>query len=650
MRRMHDPQLRKMLTYLARKEAFVFLDTSRPDRENGVSLLFLDPVDRLVCRLHDDLDAYLHALQQRLDNGLYLAGWVGYEFGALLEKKIALTQASAADNNLLLADLGVYGQPRRFDHTTGEHDFPFVDNDDCGDKDTVSWAIKNLRPNMAKEEFLAALDRVRQYIIAGDTYQVNLTMKLLFDFTGCAEALYAVLRKNQSVAYSAYIRHGEERILSFSPELFFRKKDDEITVRPMKGTALKGRNSAEEQANSLCLQQDAKNRSENVMIVDLLRNDLARLMNGHGTSRVMVDSLFDIESYESLLQMTSTIKASGVSSVMTKIPLAEIFRALFPCGSITGAPKIRTMQIIDELEKEPRGVYTGAIGYFAPDGSAVFNVPIRTIRLQGGRGEMGIGAGITHDSIAAEEWSESLLKGRFLSHRRPDFQLLETLLWQPGSGYWLLEAHLARLADAAHFFKYAYDEETVRARLGTEDTLGNDTCWRVRLVLAKDGRISLTRAPCAAPKHLRLPRDVVDESRAALPMIDFSSSATDLQESPWLFHKTTMRAQYDAEYKRAREKGLVDVLFCNGADEVTEGCISNLIIYRDGQYLTPPVASGLLPGVMRAHLLADHEVPLVEQVLSRDDVMGAAALFVCNSVRGVVRVKMRVEEKALSVD
>lgn len=643
MIRMQDPDLAGLLTFLARQEHFVLLDTSRPDRENTTSLLFLDPLDRLVCRLHDNLDEYLRILQERLDKGMYLAGWVGYEFGALLEGKITFGNAAGPGDNVVLADLGVFDRPRRFDHTTAEHDFPFAGNSESCEESMTTWAIENLRPNMTKEEFLAVLDRVRQYIIAGDTYQVNLTMKLLFDFVGSAEMLYTALRKNQSVAYSAYIRNGEERILSFSPELFFRKNNDEITVRPMKGTAVKGRNSIEEQANSARLRQDSKNRSENVMIVDLLRNDLARLINGAGGGRVFVESLFDIESYESLLQMTSTVKAGKASSATGKIRLSELFRALFPCGSITGAPKIRTMQIINELEKERRGVYTGAIGYFDPDGSAVFNVPIRTIMLQGGRGEMGIGAGITYDSIAEEEWSESLLKGHFLTHRQPDFQLLETLLWQPGTGYRLLDAHLQRLAGAAQFFKFSYDEQVIGARLAGEENPRSDTCRRVRLVLHKDGRILLTTAPCAAPGAFCLPRYVSQDKMAALPMVDFSAHKIDTK-GPWLFHKTTLRPWYDAEYERALEKGLIDVLFCNTTGEVTEGCISNVIICRDGRYFTPPVTSGLLPGVMRAHLLNQQHVPLVEKVLTRDEIVNADALFICNSVRGVVRVKMRMDD------
>ncbi len=348
MLKMQDPNLIELLNFLGRQEEFVFLDTSRPDHENIESLLFLEPVDRLICRTGDSLEDYLALLQERLANGYYLAGWVGYEFGVMLEGRVGVNDKFHSPKQVL-ADLGVFLKPLRFDHCTGENNFPF---ESAVNETNESYVLSNLRPNMAKEEYLRVLNLVRDYIIAGDTYQVNYTMKLLFDFTGSTEALYSVLRKNQSVAYGAYIRNGEERILSFSPELFFRKKGDEITVRPMKGTASKGRNGMEEKRNRQALYYDSKNRSENVMIVDLLRNDLARLMHGHGESQVVVDSLFDVESYESLLQMTSTIKAKSSSPAMSELKLTELFRALFPCGSITGAPKIRTMQIINELEKE----------------------------------------------------------------------------------------------------------------------------------------------------------------------------------------------------------------------------------------------------------------------------------------------------------
>lgn len=639
MLKIQDPDLEKLLKFLAGKEEFVFLDTSRPDHENVESLLFLKPVDRLICKAGENLETYLAALQEHLAKGYHLAGWIGYEFGAMLEGRISTGKNNNPLNQLVIADLGVFLKPYKFDHNTGKTNFPF-------ELDSVplegEWSISALRPNMAKEEFIEILGKVQEYINAGDTYQVNYTMKLLFDFGGSAEALYSVLRKNQSVAYSAYIRNGEERTLSFSPELFFRKKGDEITVRPMKGTASKGRNCQEELRNSSELHYDIKNRSENVMIVDLLRNDLARLMYGHGESQVFVDSLFDVESYESLLQMTSTVKARSSSSTMSQLSLTELFRALFPCGSITGAPKIRTMQIIDELEKDRRGVYTGAIGYLGPDGSAVFNVPIRTVRLQKDSGEMGIGAGITHDSIPADEWEESLLKGRFLTHSQPDFQLFETILWQPGTGYWLLEEHLMRLANGAQFFTFSCDLKEIRLRLSSEEIPFGGSCYRVRIVLFKDGRISLTAVPCTAPVLTALPTNPEEDEVTDCAVIDFApGSVMPDKDSPWLFHKTTMRALYDDHYKLAQENGLFDYIFCNDAGEVTEGCITNLVLYNGRNYITPPVSSGLLPGVMRQHLLENQTVPLVERVVTRDDVNAAAALFVCNSVRGMVRVKMK---------
>lgn len=636
MVRLPEPDLQKLLAHLGKQNEFVFLDTSRPDDENNLSLLFLNPVDRLICRIGDNLSLYLQKLQDRLAEGRHLAGWAGYEFGALLEGKITIDPSLFNGKDQVLADFGVFNKPYIFDHFTGESDLPLRD-DSIPEGD---YQITNLHSNMDKSEFVGALERVREYIAAGDIYQANYTMKLLFDFEGSPELLYRHLRRNQSVAYGAYIRSGGERLLSFSPELFFRKAGGEITARPMKGTASRGRRGTEESRNGNTLHHDIKNRSENVMIVDLLRNDLARLLHGHGRSEVSVDSLFDVESYESLLQMTSTIKATSSPESMSSLKLTELFNALFPCGSITGAPKIRTMEIIDELEKDLRGVYTGAIGYLGPDGSAVFNVPIRTVRLIGASGEMGVGAGITHDSVPEEEWEESLLKGRFLTHSQPDFTLFETMLWEPDSGYWLLDAHLKRLEQGAEYFKFSFNVDKIHQLLTKEAGQLDGESSRVRLVLEKDGSMTITSSRCAPPVLRQLPEpEVLAQTDHDLPIVGFSDKRVDTS-GPWLFHKTTLRELYDNEYKDAQAAGRYETLFCNSDGEVTEGCITNVFIYDGKRYITSPVESGLLPGVMRSRLLQTSSVAVEERAIHREDVDNAKALFVCNSVRGVVRVTL----------
>ncbi|SDP67767.1 chorismate-binding protein [Desulforhopalus singaporensis] len=632
-----DNELDCLLHFLRHEDECVFLDTSRPDEENCMSYLFVDPIDRFVCRAGDNLEGYLQKLQSALGQGYHLAGWIGYEFGALLEGGITKNIEQFLATEMVLADLGVFLKPYTFNHHTGQNNYPKRGQRPEGcQKDCHK--VSSLRPNMEKKEFVAALGTIRDYIEAGDTYQVNYTMKLLFDFDGSPEQFYAFLRKNQSVGYGAFIKSRGEQILSFSPELFFKKQGPEITVRPMKGTVAKGRFKKEEEANSHFLQNDIKNRSENVMIVDLLRNDLARLVHGHGKSRVFVQSLFDVEAYESLLQMTSTVKATIAETAMRSLPLTQLFRALFPCGSITGAPKIRTMQIIDELEKDRRGVYTGAIGYFSPDGSAAFNVPIRTIRLSGGRGEMGIGAGITHDSVAEQEWDESLLKGRFLTHCKPQFQLFETILHTPGQGYYLLDEHLFRLKEAASFFNFSFDSALALATLADK---GADftSPMRVRLELYKDGRVKCVAAPCDLPQILEL-EEFPAGSVADLPEVAVSDHIVDCGNQ-WLFYKTTRRSLYNDQYRKACERGLFDYIFFNSHNELTEGCITNVIIYHNGRYKTPPVECGLLAGVMRGKLLAGSKVPVIEQKITPEMLRNAEAVYVCNSVRGVVRVRLR---------
>jgi para-aminobenzoate synthetase / 4-amino-4-deoxychorismate lyase len=634
MKLLKQMQLDALLSFLADKDDYVFLDTARSDQENRQSFLFLEPEERLVCKWGDDPALFAAKLENVLAGGYYLAGWVAYEFGYLLEGKFASSLRYPTETDQPLASFGVYSQPLLFDHETGNNSLP-------GEYPTQAlpdFHVQNLRPSQEKESYLEALTRIKEYIAAGDTYQVNYTLKLLFDFAGSAEGLYRELRRNQSVAYGALMRSGQEYILSLSPELFFRVGTDSIMVRPMKGTMKRGRYLEEDRGFCRALNADPKNRSENVMIVDLLRNDLGRLIHQFGEEQVITKSLFDVERYESVLQMTSTVFAKTGGDIFSKVPLNDFFRALFPCGSVTGAPKIRTMEIINELEESPRGVYTGAIGYLSPLGTAVFNVPIRTIRLADGKGEMGIGSGIIHDSDPEEEWNECLLKSRFLASHLSEFLLIETLLWEPEKGYWLLGEHLERLEESATYFSFHFDRQEVLDTLKQLEEKFNGEHMRVRLTLAKDGCLETTVQACDPPSLRALP-DIPLKEENGLPIISLSENRVD-SSSPWFFHKTTQRSLFQKEFAVAQEQGLFDICFVNECDELTEGCISNLILFLDGKYYTPPVSSGLLNGTLRKRLLADNPSRLFEKTLSPEDLNRAGALFCCNGVRGLVQVRL----------
>lgn len=622
-----DETLARIMATAAAEDECVFLETSRVTVEESRSYFFHSPIAHLVCHAHDDPARFFLQAEDYLAEGMYLAGSMDYEFGYLLEPSLA--KRIHPDPEKPLARLGVFRQPMIFAHDSGElisGAWPAPPPP----QSSTDYRITNLRPSLSREDYTAAIAAIKAYIESGDTYQVNFTLKLLFDFDGSPEALYQTLRRNQSVSFGAYIRSGPRRLLSFSPELFFKKIGELCLVRPMKGTIQRGPYPTEDARLARFLQNDEKNRSENVMIVDLLRNDLGRICT-QGT--VAAQSLFDIETYETLHQMTSTI----IGHLPRDTKIGALFQALFPCGSVTGAPKIRTMEIIHELETGPRGVYTGAIGFVAPSGEAVFNVPIRTIELNGSKGEMGIGSGIIHDSDPEQEWRECLLKGRFLSHPPPVFNLIETLLWQPATGYWLLPEHLERLAASADYFRYRFDREELAREL---DRLAGDFAaspMRVRLTLAKNGRIGLAATPCPPPAVITMPAQQAPQS--GLPQVTFSSVTTD-PSSPWLFHKTTLRDVYDTERQRALDAGFYEVLFVNNRGEATEGSITNIFILRQGTLLTPAMECGLLPGVFRRYLLEHGPLPVREAILTRPDIEKAEALFVGNSVRGLVQVRL----------
>ncbi len=620
MRPIDSESIRKLTTALEGMEDFVFLETCRMSEENHRSFLLVEPVCRLECTGEDDVLEFLELAESYRKQGYFLAGWFAYEFGYLLESVLHdLFRPGELHNTIAM--LGVYKNPLIYDHATGEFSGgPGWPVEGAGEQ---FCTVDNLQTNISEQEFLAGIEKIQRYIRAGDTYQVNYTFKLDFSLSGSAAALYRRLRQNQSVAYGAWIRHRGQDIMSFSPELFFASDYKLIRVRPMKGTLGRGKTGHDDRKQGQMLAEDTKSRSENVMIVDLLRNDLARLLHETGGGRVRVRSLFDVESYESLLQMTSTIE--GLVNSARVIGLGDMLRSLFPCGSVTGAPKIRTMEIIRELEKEPRGVYCGAIGYCSRQ-EMCFNVPIRTLTLEAGRGSMGIGAGIVHDSDPESEWRECLLKGRFLTHPRPDFQLIETLCWQPDSGYLLLQEHLDRLTASADYFFFQADQKTIQKRLMEEEKWFADTAMRVRLLLYKDGRIEVGSSPLAAP-----------DKNEELPTVAFAVDTVDA-DNLFFYHKTTMRDLYTQARQEAEQYGLYEMLFTNTRGEVTEGTISTLFVETNGRMYTPPVSCGLLPGTFRRAFLEEGKAE--ERILTVDDVVSADALFVANSVRGLVQVQL----------
>ncbi|HYW10081.1 MAG TPA: aminodeoxychorismate synthase component I [Longimicrobium sp.] len=535
----------------------------------------------------DEVAGVLAEVEAATAAGLHAAGFVAYEAAPAFDPAL-VTRPPAP--GAPLAWFAVFAERR--DETPDEP---------VGDFHLGEWEAATPRA-----EYVARVGRIREWIAAGDTYQVNYTLRLRAPFHGDASALYRRLCGAQRSAFCAFLDLGGHAIVSASPELFFRWRDGELELRPMKGTRPRGRHAAEDARLAAELLSSPKERAENLMIVDLLRNDAGRIAE---VGSVRVDRLFEAERYETVHQLTSTIRATTPPSTR----LGDVFRALFPCGSVTGAPKVRTMGIIAEVEDEPRGVYCGAIGFASP-GEAVFSVAIRTLVIDRAarRAEMGVGSGITWDSDAAAEHRECLDKAAFTRRAPNDFALLETLLHEPVAGFFLLDEHLARLERSAAHFDFRFDRREILRRLHA--VVSPDQALRIRLLLDRAGAITVGAAPLdAAPSPVRL-------GLAAEPV--------DSRE-PLLFHKTTRRDVYNRA--RAARPECDDVLLVNERGELTESTVANLVLHLDGALLTPPLDSGLLPGVFRAHLLRRGIIH--ERVLTLADVERARGIYLINSVR-----------------
>jgi para-aminobenzoate synthetase / 4-amino-4-deoxychorismate lyase len=522
--------------------------------------------------------------------GACAAGFVAYEAAAAF----GLPVLALPDNQLPLVWFGIFPRDRitRLDAIAAGPDEP-----------RAAWTA-----TLAHERYLEAIHLIRARIEAGETYQINFTWRLTSPFDGDPLPLFARLDAAQRGRWSAYVDIGRHAICSASPELFFALDGNRIECRPMKGTAPRGLSSADDFARAEALRLSVKNRAENVMVVDMTRNDLGRIAR---LGSVRASSLYDVERYPGQWQM-----ASSVTAEIDDSSLDGLFAALFPSGSVTGAPKHRSMSIIREVEAAPRGIYTGAIGMVEP-GRAHFNVAIRTVHVDrvARTAEFGVGSGIVWDSVDRDEYDECLVKASILTRRDPEFELLESIGWSPEAGFVLLDDHLARLAASAAYFGFPpLSTPQIDAALAGSIE-GCSQAAKVRLRVARDGTVRCDAAPLVArptPLQTVLAKHAVDPSDV------------------FLYHKTTRRVVYEEAQRLAPEADAV--ILWNTRGDITEGTDANVVIEIDGRKVTPPVECGLLPGVQRGHLLATGEIQ--ERRVSVAELRAAGRFWLINSVRG----------------
>lgn len=571
----------------------------------GDFLLFSDPVETIELRSAENLRSFFTQLDERLADGFCLAGYISYEAGYGFEPGSFSPFHTPYDSGLPLAWFGVYEAPGML---SGEQVKQLLSGDFIVDRPFF---------NLTEEEYADRIEQIRRQIAAGNVYQVNFTGRCRFTFKGSVPGFLGHLSSRQPDIYLAWLNPGYHHVLSLSPELFFRLEGESIETRPMKGTSPRGNDAEEDRKLCDWLRSDEKNRAENLMIVDLLRNDLGRICR---SGSVEMQELFVTETYPTLHQMVSSVRGK----LLENISLYDLFRAVFPCGSVTGAPKIRAMQLIQELEQSPRGVYTGTAGYMLPDRTMCFNVAIRTLVLSGQQGEYGAGSGIVWDSEPAQEYLECRLKAKIIDPApESDFVIFETILFN-GSYIWL-EEHIARLERSAFDLGFAFSRERIMKQLEhlAENEFDGKGKYKVRLELLGDGR-------------LKISFDEVTFEPSGCPVRVCRTSAVFKTDDPFRKHKTTERVMYDELFRKAKAAGYDEIVFSNERGEVTEGAISNVLIYKNGRYIMPPLSSGLLNGIFRQYFLRTR-LNVEESTLCMADIENTDLFFICNSVRGLRR-------------
>ena len=588
----------------AARPGTVILDPRQLAHGERRAWLFRSPERILAARRPDEVRGVLREAEALAREGRSLVGVISYEAAEALGLAV-----HPPAGELPLVWLGVY----RKGIAIRREDWPDPPEGLGPWKEAVARGVFNV----TGAEYQEAVERAREWMAAGDSYQVNLTCKFRFVLPDETDpfSYYCHLSRAHPVPFGACLNLGETQILSLSPELFLRRRGRRLTTRPMKGTMRRGLGVEKDERLRRELKRSVKNRAENVMIVDLMRNDLGRVCE---IGSIRVPRLFECERYETVHQMTSTVEGA----VREGVGLVEILEAAFPCGSVTGAPKYRTMQIIRDLEKEPRGPYCGALGRIGPGPDFEFNVAIRTLVHRAGRCELGVGSGITWASDAEAEWKETRLKTRFLYAPVREFRLFETLLLRSDGRYAYLPEHARRLGRSARYWGFRFPrkrvlealEEAARRDIPNEGII-------VRISLDPRGNVDVTTRPLDPLPALA--RVLLREDRAR-------------GRDPLVYHKTDSRAQYDRGAREARAQGCVDALFRNRRGHLTEGGFTNLFVELDGRWRTPPVEEGLLPGIWRADFL--RRARAVEQTLTPDDFGRAARVLIGNSVRGAIDV------------
>ena len=611
---------------------FTLLDDSDATASHPSSRLYTELQQELICADAAQFPLVAGQLQSALQQGLYGVVALTYELGVALQGLDTSVLSSQPSRILLYKHCQQLSREQVSDWLQQQ-----TNTDEIA-------GVAALRSSVDEGEFTQAIERIQNYIAAGDTYQVNYTFRFHFKAYGHVAALYQRLRERQSVPYGALMVLPDGcAILSLSPELFIRHQQGELYARPMKGTAAASdlpdviANDRINLQRSEHLSSDIKNRAENVMIVDLLRNDLSRVAE---LGTVRVPQLFHVQRFNSVLQMTSGITAC----VRDDVTLAQLIAAIYPCGSITGAPKYRTMQIIREGETEPRGIYTGAIGWLDPISASsalpvipdfCLSVPIRTLYLQAEEngvrsGVMGVGAGIVYDSAPADEFQESLLKAQFLTGLPAQFSLFETMRATKENGCRYFERHVQRIARSAQYFGIPFDFSAIESQMKVAcAALEAGTPYRLKLSLDPLGQIQIQSAV------------LID---ITLPVKLLMATSRQSSQSVWVQHKTTRRTTYDQAWQEAEAQGAFDMLFCNERGELTEGGRCNLLVKIDGHWYTPPLSAGVLPGVMRAVLMDDPNWAVTERTITPDLLRLAEEIAVCNALRGVMPAIITAEK------